>query len=66
MPTITLTFKNDEKLAAHAAIHALDLLGAIAQIDAAARSALKYDGDPLATLESIRAICAEARERLSE
>jgi hypothetical protein len=53
MKTI-LEFDNDERVEAEIAMRSMRLLCALNDIDELARSCLKYDGDPLPTLERIR------------
>ena len=55
---------NEDEYAAMAAIHSLDLARALTHIRERARSILKYDGDPLETLEDIKSIAAAAMEVL--
>lgn len=63
MKTI-LEFDNDERVEAKVAIRSMDLMVALNSIDEMARSCLKYDGDPLPTLERIREEVRAAMEGL--
>jgi hypothetical protein len=60
----TLEFGDDEKDDAEIAMRSRDLLAALTGIDELARSCLKYDGDPLRTLEQIRGLVSDAMEGL--